>query len=221
MAARSPRRSFASPFVVTLAASLPVAGCYVQTRTPAPAPTHTRGDGPAPQEQAVLTHSNPPRPSQGEEQPSQPHTSMPTHATERPQGPPPVQASQPTQPRPAMPTHATERPQGQQPVQQTPAPAPVAKSDRTWTVMRSDGTCKAHVVVSCPKGKPGQPMPTCNPPPPVAYTCPTFMTTDGAIEVVQFAGSNACQVVNKAPPPKCPPGAMCNPPPPQKVTCPQ
>ena len=161
--------------------------------------------------------ANPPRPTGAQEQPDMPAPAMPAHATVRPQGQSPVQASQPTQPAKPMPPYATERPQAQPPVQQTP----VATSDRTWTVMRSGGTCQAHVAVSCPKGTPGQPMPTCNPPPPKAYTCPQFMTTDGAIEVVQYAGSNVCQVVNKTPPPKCPPNTMCNPPPPQKVTCPQ
>lgn len=34
MSARTPRRSFASPFVVTLAAALPVAACYVQPGPP-------------------------------------------------------------------------------------------------------------------------------------------------------------------------------------------
>jgi hypothetical protein len=217
MAARSPRRSFASPFVVTLAASLPVAACYVQTRTPPP--THARGDSPPPQAQPDLpTHTeNPPRPVQPTEQPSQPHTAMPTHATERPQGQPPVQQTQPPQPANPMPRHATERPQRPPPMQQTSTP--VVKEDRYWTVTRSGSTCQVSPEFSCPKPQAGVAV-SCNPPRPVAYPCPSSMTT-GSVRVMQYAGSDYCQVVITTPPLKCPPNAICNPPPPQKVTCPQ
>jgi hypothetical protein len=163
------------------------------------------------------THSaNPPRPSGPDEQPSQPQTSMPEHATERPQGPKPVQptASQPANP---MPAHATERPQAQQPVQQTPTP--VASADRFWTVSKSGSTCQVSPESSCPKPQAGVAV-SCNPPRPVAYACPSSMTTEASLRIVQYAGSNVCQVVNNTPM-KCPPKAICNPPPPQKVTCPQ
>src|SRR5688572_1541442 len=56
MAARIVRRSFASPFVVTLAAALPMSACYVQPgpRTGASGTQSTAGH--------KTNHSNPPRP---------------------------------------------------------------------------------------------------------------------------------------------------------------
>ena len=63
MAARTPRRSFATPFVVTLAAA---PACYVQSAPPPPAE-------PAPQQQQNAPGTvvaNPPRPQPVEQQPT-------------------------------------------------------------------------------------------------------------------------------------------------------
>ena len=71
MAARTPRRSFATPFVVTLAAA--PAACYVQSGPPASSPPPVQAtqpeQGPPP---AVV--SNPPRPTSPADtaQPAQP-----------------------------------------------------------------------------------------------------------------------------------------------------
>lgn len=76
MAARTPRRSFATPFVVTLAAA---PACYVQSappKAPQPAPTQTAQPDPAPAPGPGPVVVNPPRP-------------QPTPTTE-PASPPPV-----------------------------------------------------------------------------------------------------------------------------------
>ncbi|MBA3453711.1 MAG: hypothetical protein H0T42_11520 [Deltaproteobacteria bacterium] len=198
MAARIVRRSFASPFVVTLAAALPMSACYVQ-----PGP---RTSGSGTQSTAVhgkTKHSNPPRPT-GQQVP---HEQTPDHSTtnagieQTPAGTGTVVANPP---RPAP----------------VPATAPAPKQDIRWTITRASGTCSAFAKVTCPEPPPGQPRPSCNPPMPMKYTCLPEMTTDGAmVSVVQLAGQTTCQVEH--PPIKCPPGAMCNPPPPQTVSCPQ
>lgn len=193
MAVRTVRRSFASPFVVTLAAAaLPAAACYVQpgpARSPNTGGQHATGstgtgttDEPA--------HTNPPRPVQP------PMENLPTTAGVE-------QAS---------PSNTTV-------VSNPPRPLPAPKQDQRWTITRAAGKCSAYAKVTCPTAAPGQPAPMCNPPPPTAYTCGPTMTTDGSTAIVQLAGQTDCHVEH--PPIKCPAGAICNPPPPQKVVCPQ
>jgi len=181
MAARSVRRSFASPFVVTLAAALPAASCYVQPASGPQGPqTGAQTTGP------TGTGGSP--------------TDTPDHAT----------TTAGVEQAPAAGTTVIANP---------PRPTP-ATSDRTWTVTRQAGACSSTVMAACPTPLPGQPAPTCNPPPPTAYACLPSMTTDGAqATIVQFKGQTTCQL--KQPPISCPPNVMCNPPPPQKVACPQ
>ena len=192
MAARSVRRSFASPFVVTLAAALPAAACYVQ-----PAPSRSGGGGAqVTDDEHAPNHTNRPRPT-GDQLPN---TGAPDHST----------TNAGVEQAPAGNTTVIANP---------PRPVPVAKRDRRWTVTRATGTCSAYTDSSCPKPPPGQPIPSCNPPPPMAYTCPATMADNSMMKVVQYAGQSVCQI--EQPPMNCPPKAMCNPPPPQKVACPQ
>jgi len=74
----------------------------------------------------------------------------------------------------------------------------------------------AAIKVECPKGKPGGPMPTCNPPPPMKYACPDGVTLDKPITVITFGDTCAIQPE----PMQCPPNAICNPPRPRQVPCP-
>lgn len=195
MSARIVRRSFASPFVVTLAAALPAAACYVQPAPTRPANT-TSTTGTASEHGTAGTdepgHTNPPRPQQP------PMTNMPNTTNAGVE-----QAANPN-------TTVISNP---------PRPAPAPKVDLRWAVTRAAGTCTAHAKVTCPTAPAGQPAPMCNPPPPTAYTCGSTMTADGTTNIVQFAGQTECQIEH--PPMKCPAGAICNPPPPQKVACPQ
>ncbi len=192
MSARVVRRSFASPFVVTLVAALPAAACYVQ-----PNP-RTGGNG------AQVTESEP-RPNGNSSGPTGDQVANPQpgdHSTTNAgaeQAPPPNTTVISNPPRPAV--------------------SPVAKQDTRWTITRSAGTCSASAKVTCPTAPAGQPAPMCNPPPPTAYVCGPTMTTDGVTNIVKYTGRRDCQI--EYPPMKCPAGAICNPPPPQRVDCPQ
>ena len=73
--------------------------------------------------------------------------------------------------------------------------------------------------VDCPKPKKaGDPVPTCNPPPPMKVACPDGWDGTSALTIVQYANQAECRIEDA--PMKCPKGAMCNPPPPRKVACP-
>jgi hypothetical protein len=174
MSARTLRRTFAAPFVVTLAA-MPACG---------PKPL------------------NPPEPHEN----------------------PPPPAAKPTEPVVAAPDPA---PAPSEPVDSKGSPKKEpAQYERRWTVMRNmkqdakPTECRAFIEVSCPKSEPGKPMPTCNPPPPIPYTCPdNFPTDKGAtLKIVLRAGATECFVDHG--PMNCPQGAKCNPPPPRKLACP-
>jgi hypothetical protein len=174
MSVRTLRRSFAAPFVVTLA---------------------TTACGPAKPLNPPGPHENPPPP-----------TTKPTE--------PVVAAPDPVdQPTPAP---------GLEPADKKEP----AKYERKWTVMRNmkpdakATECRAFVDANCPKGEPGKPMPTCNPPPPIPYTCPDGFSTDkgATLKIVLRAGATECFVDYG--PMKCPEGAKCNPPPPRKLPCP-
>jgi hypothetical protein len=149
MAARTPRRTFATPLVITLAAcSSP------QTTTP--------------------PHHNPPAP----------------------------------QPEP-----------GNNPPPTTDPATPAQTTEMRWHVTRMGANCAAHVDVNCPKPEAGKPTHTCNPPPPIKYTCPEGLADKSSLEIVRYAGAAECVVVPE--PVKCPPNAACNPPRPRPVICPE
>jgi hypothetical protein len=105
-----------------------------------------------------------------------------------------------------------------------PEPEPVdakpAARERRWTVMHPAGSkeCKAFLDSSCPSPPPGQPMPSCNPPPPTKYACPDWLAEGETVKIVLRAGATDCFTVPAAP--RCPPQTRCNPPPPRKVACP-
>jgi hypothetical protein len=180
MAARSPRRSFATPFVVTLAGSAALAACFVE-----PAPRATQ-----PQPNTTPTQVEPPQPA--------------PHVVANPPMPAP-------EPAPAAPPPAV--------IANPPRPQPVAKTDRHWTVTRAGDNCRASSNDACPPVPKGQPIPTCNPPPPMAYSCPDGSVNGESLTVVQHAGQSVCTI--EAAPVTCPKGMSCNPPPPRKVACPQ
>ena len=175
MAARTPRRSFAAPFVVTLAAA---PACYVQSGPPPqsapaqPPPTQTAQPEPQPQQPGPMI-ANPPPPATN--QPAQPPP--PSH---------PVVVANP--PRPTQPA----------PPQQQPNQNPAQTSPSRWTVYQAkDGACMAAIKVEC------QPKATCNPPPPFKYACPTDISLEKPITVATYDG-NSCFVEYAMPacPPK-------------------
>lgn len=192
MAARTPRRSFAAPFVVTLAA---VPACYVQT---SPGPSGPPPSQPPPTQTAEPAQptppppgpvvANPPRPTQPP--PSQPSTPPPYRPDPRPTQPPPTQTSTP------------------------PPPVQQAQESR-WSLFKSnDGSgCMAAIKVEC------QPKATCNPPPPFKVACPDGISLDKPVTVVTQDGGASCFVEFEMP--KCPPGTACNPPRPRPVACPK
>jgi len=101
----------------------------------------------------------------------------------------------------------------------SPAKPATFDYDQKWTVMKSGDKCSAMARVECPKpDKPGGPVPTCNPPPPMKIECPKDWDGKQALTVVQYAHNEKCEVERA--PMKCPKGAMCNPPPPRYVACP-
>lgn len=164
--------------------------------------------GPTP----LPTHANPPGPASS----PGPHDNPPAPA------PPPT----PTTGEPATPTEPTTG--GAAPVEpphkNPPAPQAVkepAKYEQKWTVMKFKGNadCQAMVDVTCPKGEPGKPMPTCNPPPPIKYACPSGFQQGDTLKIVLRVGATDCFADYG--PTKCPDGVKCNPPPPRKVACPE
>ena len=192
MSARAPRRTFASPMVVTIVASASFGGCSISTKSPTPPPTITVDDG------APTGSGSRAAPASPVLRPAVTNPPMPGPT------PPPVVSPMPgPTPPPVVPPPA---PPG-------PSSRPVADRDYAWFVhKRVDGTCDVTIDVKCPTGKPGMPMPTCNPPPPMAITCP-----------VALAGAQTVTItcVIPAPAVTCPPKTMCNPPPPTAVPCPK
>lgn len=173
MSARTPRRSFARSFVVTLAA-VPACG---------------GGGGGAGSGPPMI--GNPPAPE-------------------------PTVPTSPPEPTPAPTPDPTPTPAPGEPAQAKPGKAP--DYSQHWIVTKNGATCLAQPRVECPKGVPGQPMPTCNPPPASAYTCPDGMGA-GPITVVRYANTFDCVI--EPPPTRCPEGVRCNPPPPRRVECPK
>jgi hypothetical protein len=77
--------------------------------------------------------------------------------------------------------------------------------------VNAQGECRAMLDVHC------VPNATCNPPPPKPIACPTGITMERPLDVVQR--DTECYVEYHAA--ACPKGATCNPPPPRKTACPQ
>ncbi|GEM_PF-1789171 len=198
MSARAPRRSFATPFVLTLAA-IPAA-CTVQSAPPPQGPTQTSNG----------THDHrdepTPNPPPVEAQPTSPDM---TPVANPPRPAQPAQAGVNDQVKGTANTNANTVAQSRP----SPGPAP-ARGYREWTVTRRGGTCESMVKVRCPEGA------MCNPPPPAKYACPKQLAADNdRIDVIQRTEKSECFIDYGEM--SCPPGASCNPPPPQKVACPK
>lgn len=135
-------------------------------------------------------------------------------------------ATPPPQPpqQPPVTQHPHSRPDNPDVVANPPRPSPAQTYafDQRWTISKSGDTCTAMARVDCPKpNKAGDPVPTCNPPPPMKVACPGAEAGwDGKspLAVVQYANQAECMV--EPAPVKCPPNVACNPPPPRKVACP-
>lgn len=177
MAARTPRRSFASPFVVTLAA---VPACYVQS---------TPGPQSAPPPHVPPSQTAHPQPQSPAPQPPPPAQPPPAH--QAPAQPPPVVVANPPPP-------TTQPPPSEQRTEWTvyktkdgacmaaikvechpkatcnpPPPFPYAcpenvSLDKPVTVVMRDGE-RCFVEYEMPKCPPGV---ACNPPRPQPVACP-------------------------------------------------
>jgi hypothetical protein len=197
MSARTPRRSFAAPFVITLAAA---PACYVNSApAPQPQPQPQPAEQTPPQNAPGTIVMNPPRPEPAQTQPD------------------------PTQSHPPTPIMNPPRPQPQDPAAPQPVPAPTNPSvvmnpprpepaGTRWHVFKAEDSCKAVLDVRCPEGA------TCNPPPPTKIACPDGLTMPRGLNIVS-QGNGTCIVEPE--PVSCPPHAMCNPPRPRSVSCPK
>ena len=202
MAARTPRRSFAAPFVVTLAAA---PACYVSSAPPPQSPpTAEPAAQPPPQNAPGAVVANPPRP-----QPD-PQT--------QPASPPPNPSVVHNPPRPQHVDITPLNPAAPQPASPPPNPSVVMNPPRpaaagtTWHVFKTSDGCEAALNVSCPKGA------MCNPPPPAKVDCPDGLTMPKGMNIVS-QGDGTCIVQPE--PVSCPPHAVCNPPRPRSVSCPK
>ena len=167
MAARTPRRTFATPFVVTLAA---VPACYVQSAPqPQPQPVVQQQPQPQPDSHPVIV-SNPPRPQPEQPPPSDP----PPHVIVNP--PPP-------QPTTATSWHVFKTNDGCEaivnvqcpkgaacnppPPQKYDCPPGIVAGKPLTVVTVNNGEC---VVEQAPTSCPPNVM--CNPPRPHPFACP-------------------------------------------------
>ncbi len=198
---RAPRRTFATPFVLTLA--LPFGACVADggvhsssNQPPPPPPPQNEPVSTAPPPRPPVAVVNPPRPM--------------------PEEPPPTHTVNPPAPQPEPP----KRPPVMNPPRPVPVDTSVEKFDQHWTVSRHGAACTAFNDDACkmPNHKPGDPMPTCNPPMPSAYKCPSDLADGASLKIVRRASATQCVV--DAPAFKCPYNAKCNPPPPRVVDCP-
>lgn len=216
MSARIPRRSFATPFVVTLAAA---PACYVQTGTSSgpssPPPTQVAGEPqPPPSSQPPPSWQPPPTQAPQNDPPARPPVVVnpprpgtpatsepppdPTRPDPRPSGPP-------TQPKPPV---IANPPVPNDPRTQT---SPQQTSVSQWTVFKNNDGCMAAIKVEC------TPKATCNPPPPFKVACYDNVNLDQPVTVTSSDGGTTCFVDA----PKCPRNAKCTPTRPQQVTCPK
>jgi hypothetical protein len=233
MSARVLRRSFATPFVLTLAA---VPACVVSSPPPSSPQTTSSGS-----EHDEPGHANPPPPQpewqSGSSTPPpvaappayDPNQSPPRTNPPGPQAPPTAVANPPRPQEPAKPgvnnhvkgtanTSSTTVAQTEPPPVSDKPSAPKSRGYREWTVTKASGACKSMVKVNCPEGA------MCNPPPPAKYECPKFMADNDKIAVIQRTEKAECYVDHgdfTCPEPKAGIAVSCNPPRPQKVTCPK
>jgi hypothetical protein len=163
---RAPRRSFGSPFVVTLAAIPAIAAACN------PPPPHMRG----------AQHHPQPQPQGGKPAPT------PTNV-ENPPRPQPEPAPD-SQPKPPIVMTNPPPPSGE-PVK----PSTPANGNLSWYITKKDGKCHAMDNNAC-KVPAGQPAPPCNPPPPRVAKCPTQMADGGpGVTVTQLAGQTECVIL--------------------------
>ncbi len=247
MAARSPRLRFASPFVITIAAALPVAmvasACVAESRPVSKNPPHPHANPPGPDEQTPPPppnpasgpgedhdHAHPPDGQQGgahpnppPRNPGNPGTGPATPPPTTPGTPPPVATGggKPNPPR-VIPPSTTVPPGGGPPVASNPPPPQVPQTvsfEQKWTVRRTGDTCTASRDATCPKPEKGKERVTCNPPPPVAYACPTGLLDTKTVMVVMPANTTECRIGPRDAN-ACPPNAKCALPKPGVVPCP-
>lgn len=121
------------------------------------------------------------------------------------------------------PVHPMNPPAPQEPAKPLPPvmnpPPPVARADLHWSITRSGSKCTAFSDDACkfPDRKPDEPVPPCNPPPPMDYPCQK-QVADASYKIVQHAGDTQCFTD----PFVCPPNAKCKPTPPAvEVACPK
>jgi hypothetical protein len=126
----------------------------------------------------------------------------------------PAPHKNPPPPRVSSADTVPQEPATQEPTAQQPSPG-----DQTWNIVMREGTCFAHAKANCPTPEPGKPIPTCNPPPPIAYACPEGMNNGDVVSIILRAGGTECFA--NLPAPKCPPTSDCNPPAPRQYACPK
>ncbi len=98
-----------------------------------------------------------------------------------------------------------------------PCPVDWLKEDQSGHALkRDDDSCEFWPPDSCPKVAQGEPIPPCNPPPPVEIPCPGAASDKDVIGDMARAGDK-CTFYMVA---TCPPNVPCNPPPPKSVDCP-
>jgi len=200
MAARTPRRSFAAPFVVTLAAA---PACYVSNAPPPQQPPPAAPAEQAPHNAPGVVVANPPRP-----QPENTPVAVANPPRPQDQNRPVVVANPPRPQDPPVPAAPQDHP-----VVVANPPRPHAHpAGTTWHVFKAGDGCEAAVHVDCPKGA------MCNPPPPRKVDCPAGLTMPKGLDIVS-QGDGTCIVAQE--PVHCPPHAMCNPPRPRSVACPE
>lgn len=139
-------------------------------------------------------------------------TAPPPGDGDAPARPPILNPPRPTDPS-TTPTQAEGAGTAGGAMQQTPPPV-VQRPLGSWNLSmnQQDHTCYASVDVTC------SPKATCNPPPPRKVACPSNMSMERGIRIVEEA-PDACAVYY--PTPACPPDMACNPPRPQKIDCPR
>jgi hypothetical protein len=152
MPARSPRRTFASPFIVTIAA---VPACFVSSSTPPSQP---------------ISQAAPGQPEQSDPQPNTPPPSQSPVIVANPPRPQPQPTPDTTPPITPEPTPInTQPPPKQQPI------------NRTWTVLKTSSGCEAMVESNCPQGAMCNPPPPIMYPCPANVKLPAkIVEADGA-----------------------------------------
>jgi hypothetical protein len=99
-----------------------------------------------------------------------------------------------------------------------PCPVDWLKEDqRGHALKRADDRCEFWPPDGCPKVAQGEPIPPCNPPPPVEFPCPGAATPGKDVLGDIGRAGDKCTFYMVA---SCPPDVPCNPPPPKSVDCP-